>query len=269
MTTHDALNLWDQKAVFWDQLHGDDGNTFHRRLISPSVERLLALQPGEAVADIACGNGVLARRLAALGAHVTATDFSATFLTLARQRSHTPEAQAIDYRQLDATDADALCTLGEGRFDAITSTMAIMDIVDIRPLFHAARRLLKPSPHARFVFATAHPFTNSPDVYQNLEQSGNAENPRQFSLKVLSYLSEKTFKSIGAENEPNSHLFFHRPLQSILNTAFDAGFVMDGIEEPAFTPDDADGERLTWRNLPEIPPVLTVRLRVARPTQTD
>jgi len=82
----EGRTLWDQKAAFWDDLHGDDGNRFHRRLISPTVERLLALQRGEKVLDVACGNGVLARRLAALGGQVTAVDFSATLLDRARQR---------------------------------------------------------------------------------------------------------------------------------------------------------------------------------------
>ncbi len=83
----EGRTLWDQKAAFWDDLHGDDGNRFHRRLISPAVERLLALQRGEHVLDVACGNGVLARRLAALGGQVTAVDFSAALLDRARQRA--------------------------------------------------------------------------------------------------------------------------------------------------------------------------------------
>ena len=34
---------WNRKAAFWDSLHGAEGNNFHRHLISPAVERLLAL----------------------------------------------------------------------------------------------------------------------------------------------------------------------------------------------------------------------------------
>ena len=29
--------LWDQKAAFWDGLHGDEGNQFHRRLVAPAA----------------------------------------------------------------------------------------------------------------------------------------------------------------------------------------------------------------------------------------
>jgi hypothetical protein len=45
----EGRELWNQKAAFWDALHGDEGNSFHRYLVAPAVERLLALQPGERV----------------------------------------------------------------------------------------------------------------------------------------------------------------------------------------------------------------------------
>ena len=66
-----ASGIWDRNAGFWDG-HFKEGNDFHRLLVSPSIERLLELQPGEQVLDVACGNGALARRLADLGAQVTA-----------------------------------------------------------------------------------------------------------------------------------------------------------------------------------------------------
>src|SRR5947209_10351998 len=72
-------DAWNQNAAFWDEQMGD-GNQFQRILIGPTSERLLALQPGELVLEIACGNGVFTRRMAALGAHVVATDFSTKML---------------------------------------------------------------------------------------------------------------------------------------------------------------------------------------------
>ena len=53
----------------------------------PSLASLLAVQPGHHYLDIACGNGLTSRRLAALGAQVTAFDFSAKLIEKAIARS--------------------------------------------------------------------------------------------------------------------------------------------------------------------------------------
>ena len=39
----EGRQLWDRKADFWDALHGEYGNLFHRQLIAPVVERLLEI----------------------------------------------------------------------------------------------------------------------------------------------------------------------------------------------------------------------------------
>ena len=255
-------DAWNQKAEFWDNLHGERGNRFHRELVSPSVERLLDLQSGERVLDVACGSGVLARRLAELGASVTAVDLSEAFIERARargQKSGTP----IDYQAVDASAEDALLTLGAGAFDAITCTMALMDMAEIAPLFRAAAKLLKTN--GRFVFATMHPAFNSnnPIFLAEMEDIDGTVQTRYY-VKIGAYLSLPPTLGSGAPGEPVPHTYFHRPLHELLGAAFAAGLALDGIEEPAFTPQKEDEDRLKWYNFAQIPPVFAGRLRVAR-----
>ena len=40
-------------------------------------------------------------------------------------------------------------------------------------------------------------------------------------------------------------------------------FVLDGLEEPAFGPDDRGGRPLNWANYTDVPPVLVARVRPA------
>ncbi|HZT97801.1 MAG TPA: methyltransferase domain-containing protein [Chloroflexota bacterium] len=104
----EALAFWERKAEFWDECTGD-GNQFQRVLVGPATERLLRLRPGELVLDVAYGNGVRARRLAALGARVVATDFSAALLERARTSDN---AKHIEYLVAEATDEAQMLALG-------------------------------------------------------------------------------------------------------------------------------------------------------------
>ncbi len=252
--------IWDAKAAFWDARMGE-GNAFQRVLVGPATERLLDVRPGELVLDVACGNGVFARRLAELGARVVATDFSARFLELARART-TEHADRIDYRLVDATGEAQLLALGEGRFDAAVCNMALMDMPVIEPLLRALVRLLTPA--GRFVFAVQHPAFNSNDVRFGLEEEdrdGVLVETRY--VKVSSYLRLAPGKGAGMPGEPLPHWYFHRPLEELFGACFAAGFVIDGLEEPAFGAEDAHDKPLAWMNYTEIPPVLVARARRA------
>ncbi|MCY3779668.1 MAG: class I SAM-dependent methyltransferase [Chloroflexi bacterium] len=258
----EGRDLWNRKASFWDELHGDDGNDFHRTLIEPGVLQLLALRAGESVLDVGCGNGALARRLAALGANVTAIDFSEKLIELARRRSAAHDG-IINYIECDATDEKALLQLGAGRFDAVTCAMTLMDIPTTAPLFNAASRLL--SKLGRFVFSTMHPAFNSNNpifIHEKEDRDGTVVD--RFSVKLSHYLEMPPVKGAGAPGEPTPHYYYHRPLSKLLGTAFAAGFVLDGLLEPAFTSEDfPEGEQLSWRKYAQIPPVLSARLRLA------
>ena len=82
----ESRRAWDENAAFWDERMGE-GNDFVEVLSWPPTERMLALEAGERVLDIACGNGLTSRRMAAMGAEVVATDFSEEMIAHARRRS--------------------------------------------------------------------------------------------------------------------------------------------------------------------------------------
>ncbi len=259
----EGRELWDRKAAFWDELHGDKGNLFHRRLVGPAVERLLALSPGERVLDVACGNGVMARRLAELGGEVTGVDFSPELIERAQTRNVEHDTP-VKYRVVDATDESALAALGEGQFEALTCTMALMDMPVIAPLFRAAYRLLWPG--GRFVFATAHPAfnTNNPIFTAELSDVGG-ELVMTHALKISAYIESIRKMGVGSPNEPAPHYYYHRPLYLLLGEAFAAGFVLEALEEPAFSEQDSfDAPELSWRKVYRLPPVLAGRLRRRR-----
>jgi 2-polyprenyl-3-methyl-5-hydroxy-6-metoxy-1,4-benzoquinol methylase len=262
----EVRDIWNAKAAFWDE-HMGEGNAFQLELIGPAVERLLAVRPDERILDVGCGNGVSSRRLAHLGARVVAIDYSDRFLELARSRSQ-DLSDRIEYQLVDAADKEQLLALGQGRFDALVCNMVLMDMPVIDPLARAGRRLLAPG--GRFVFAVQHPAFNSNAVRfcAETETRGDGAEVTRHAVKMSDYLVVPPGKGMGMPGEPEPHWYFHRPLHELFGTFFQAGFVLDGLEEPALSTQNAYPHELSWSNLPGIPPILVGRF-VPHPARVE
>ena len=258
VTTRANREIWDENAQYWDA-HMGDGNDFQLKLVSPATEKLLRLQPGEAILDVGCGNWVVSRRLAAVGAKVTAIDFSPAMIDLARKRG-TPQGPEMDYQVVDATDTEALLALGAGRFDAAVSSMALMDMNEIQPLMDAIPVLLKPG--GRFVFSVCHPCFNNSAAVRVAEEWDDAEFHQQYSVKVSRYLSSYAATGLALVGQPRPQFYFNRPLSDLLGSVFTGGMVIDGFEERGFDGTDEQPDCATsMRRFSEIPFALIVRCR--------
>ncbi|MGB3653823.1 MAG: class I SAM-dependent methyltransferase [Rivularia sp. (in: cyanobacteria)] len=252
---------WNATAQSWDERMGDEGNDFHKYLVRPAIEKLLQLKPGQKILDVGCGNGLTTRRLASLGAKVLGIDFASEMINNARKRT-TENQELIEYQVLDATDETALLKLGENTFDAAVSAMALMDMAEIEPLFRALTKLICPGDC--FIFAVMHPCFNSMHTSMAAELIED-ENKiyTEYFIKVKAYLKSSQKRGLALENQPQPHIYFHRPLHILLNAAFNAGFALDGLEEPAFPPElAAKNIYIGWSKFSEIPPVIVARLRL-------
>jgi 2-polyprenyl-3-methyl-5-hydroxy-6-metoxy-1,4-benzoquinol methylase len=255
-----AVEAWETLAGWWDNTTGE-ADAFHRQLVIPATDRLLAVQPGERVLDVACGNGGYARHLAAQGAEVVAFDASRQFVELARRRT-TEGRDRISYRHIDGTDHAALRALGERRYDAAVCKMALMDMAVIHPLVSALAALLKPG--GRFVFSVPHPAFNSTGTGLWVEEATSeaGELVVRRGVKVMRYLEPEARQGIGIRGQPHPQHYFHRPLSVLLNVCFGNGFVLDGLEEPGFGPADEGSCEFSWARFKGIPPVLVARMRL-------
>jgi hypothetical protein len=92
----------------------------------------------------------------------------------------------------------------------------------------------------------------------------NGDNTTTYAVKVSGYLTPTVEYAQAIFGQPRKQLVFHRPLQVLLGAGFEAGFVLDGLEETSFPPDHPAGKnRLGWGgNFSEIPPVLVARMRI-------
>ena len=252
---------WNANSQVWDERMGDEGNDFHQTLIRPSTQRLLNLQPGQKILDVGCGNGLTSRWLASLGAQVLGIDFAEEMIINARKRTK-PDETSVKFQVLDATDETALLRLGENSFDAAVSTMVLMDMAQIDPLMRSLAKLLRPK--GCFVFSVCHPCFNHVGASMVAETSDvEGELVTEYSIKVKSYLQPSSISGLAVENQPQPHIYFHRPLHLLLGSAFRFGFVLDGLEETAFPAQDPAKTNSFggWNNYNQIPPVFVGRLR--------
>jgi ubiquinone/menaquinone biosynthesis C-methylase UbiE len=114
------------------------------------IAALLQMRAGQALADLACGNGSLGLWLAEqTGAHLTGVDFSATALTAAQAKAYVLGLGAQSQFILGSLTATGLVPQS---FDAAVSIDAIWLAHDQQAALHEAARILRSG--ARFVFTS-------------------------------------------------------------------------------------------------------------------
>src|SRR5206468_3278666 len=151
---------------------------------------------------------------------------------------------------IDVSSEEQLAALGTGAFDAAVCNMALMDIASITPLLRAVRRVLTAG--GRFVFSVPHPCFNTNGTTLLVERDDyQGDGVVTFSVRVRQYRTLAPQKGIGIAGQPQPHYYFHRSLQTLLGTCFEAGLMLDGLEEPTFT---TGGMKPTasWDNCAEI-----------------
>lgn len=252
-------DAWEANAEVWDSRMGDEGNDFFNVLCWPVLASFLDIQPDSSILDIACGNGLTSRRLAALGAKVTAFDFSANLIEKAKERPN--PGNRISYHVVDATNEEQLLFLGEHKFDSALSNMALFDMENIETLFRTLPKLLKPK--GAFVFSITHPCFNNSSSNHLIEEWDDGTIHTRYAVKISRYMTSYQSEGLALRGQPKPQLYFNRPIQYYMQLGFQIGFIVDGFEERAFPPGHPQDSPLGWGGkFSEIPPALVMRMRL-------
>jgi ubiquinone/menaquinone biosynthesis C-methylase UbiE len=243
---------WDDVSRWYDQHVGDEGSEYHREVVLPGALRLLEAQAGHNVIDIACGQGVLCRKLHALKVEVTGIDASEELINAARERSDS----AIHYRVADARD---LAFLPPDRFDSAACLLAIQNVHPIGPVFISVARVLKPL--GRFVIAMMHPaFRGSKETSWGWDEAGQVQYRR-----VDRYLSPRKSPIVTHPGkDPHQYTWsFHKPIEAYAKALRKVGLFIDAIEEWPSHKTSTSGPRAPAENIArkEIPMFMAIRAR--------
>jgi len=257
----DAKGSWDEVASWYDELIEDRRNDLHHRVVLPGALHLLEPGAGDRVLDLACGQGVLSRELAALGARVWAVDASPRLIELATRRS----PRSVRFAVADATrlhEVDPGFWPREG-FDSVACVMALMNIEPLSSVCAGVAALLRPG--GRFVAIVLHPVFRSPGrtSWGWEESEGRTHQYR----RVDAYLSPGRREIVmnpgktarGAK--PVVTWTHHRPLQTYVQQLASHGLLVDRLEEWPSPRTSEPGPRAEEENRArrEIPMFLGIR----------
>jgi SAM-dependent methyltransferase len=221
----DAIHIraaWDAQAEHWIAwARTPEHDHFFWRLGMPALLGLIPA-PGRRTLDLACGEGRLARLLAARGHAVVGVEGSPALAAAAREAA--PEIEVLD------GDAAAI-PLGDGAVDLVVCSMALLNFDDLDGAVGEAARVLEPG--GRLCFSTVHPWNSLKDEPDYFAEVTYAECRTRDGLTM-------TFTDR------------HRPL-SALALAFErAGLLIEALREPV--PDDEHVARHPsverWRRTP-------------------
>lgn len=248
---------WDRVAGWYDDLLSEKRNDHYDDVILPGTLRLVEPREGMSVLDVACGQGILCRRLAALGVNVTGVDASPQLIAAAKARGADKRDRRLGAMNYLVGDARRLPDLDLHDFDAAACVMALANIDPLDPVFRGIADALRPGGSLTFVIA--HPAFRAPGQ----SSWGWDEHAGRQYRRIDGYLSpgQKAIQMHPGKDSSIVTWTFHRPLQAYAKALADAGFVIDRIEEWPGKRVSTSGPRAMEENRirREIPLFLAVR----------
>jgi len=225
ITEGEVAQHWDDNADVWTEHVRKGWDTFREHLNNPAFLKLVGNLKGKTVLDVGCGEGYNMRIFARMGANITGIDVSPRMNEHARLAEQKAPL-GIRYELASFTD---MPIFGDGSFDTVVSTMALMDSPDFEKAIGEVYRLLRKN--GNFFFSISHPCFMTKGFGWVTDRQSNQE-----KLTVSGYFSKThrvehwQFSQVPEEIKKQVEQFaipvFPRTLSDYINPRADAGFVI-------------------------------------------
>ena len=231
----EVAGYWDENANLWANHVRKGWDAYREYFNNPAFFAFMGDLSGKTVLDVGCGEGYNTRLLAKSGARMTGVDISERMIELARQEEQR-EPLGIRYEVASFSD---LSLFDDVSFDAVVSSMALMDGPDFEVAAKEIFRVLRPG--GELVFSIIHPCFMTKGYGWIPDEHGN-----DVVITVSDYFAREPWverwrfsKAPGSENaafasevEPFAVPRFPRTLSDYLNALIEAGFTLKRIQEP-------------------------------------
>jgi len=218
---------WNANAARWNSRYDADGDQNRRYQSDEPMLAMLGEVRGLNVLDAGCGQGYLCRKLAAAGARMTGVEQSDALLSFALQRE-AEEKRGITYHHGSIAD---MPFLADASFDKAVANYVLMDVRECEKAVAEIHRVLKPG--GVFVAVISHGCFSSGDSRWYAPAADSPRHEDRAGILADKYFHRGPIYSQWGDLDPV--LGFHRPIRDYWQTFTQAGFRIDGFEEPSIT----------------------------------
>lgn len=227
---------WDEAADWYLRMVRDPTRGFNQ-LAADTALALLGPCAGRTVLDIGCGEGWVARRLAAAGAEVCGAEPTRALLAAARD---VERREPLGIRYIPDA-ADDLANVASDAVDAVVAVLVVHHVASLERAWSEAHRVLHPG--GALVVVIPHPWT---DHHGAIWTNGDAGPARR---QLGNYTSEGYWRTDETDSIRGIG-WHHRTVATWLTTCSAAGFSIDDLREPTGAGVDRSDGGGRWSDTP-------------------
>lgn len=207
--------LWDEHAQWWIDGFTDGVDPEYTEQIIPLALEELAGR--KIVLDVGCGDGQIARALAAQGSEVLGIDPTQLHIDIANERAGGPTYLLGSATKLPVPDASQ---------DAVVACLVFEHIDEVDAAIAEVARVLKPG--GQFSFFLNHPLLQTPG--SGWIDDFILDPPEQY-WRIGAYLVET--ETVEEVEKDVFIRFIHRPLSRYINALLSNGLSLERMLEPS------------------------------------
>lgn len=210
---------WEKSSKWYGEVVGEKGHYFHQTVVIPGVLKLLEIKNGDRLLDVACGQGVLARRLPE----------TVEYLGVDLAHGLLADAKRMDKnRRHKYVVADVTKNIPtENKFNKAAIVLALQNIKEPESTIKLLSSKLDKG--GKLVIVLNHPCFRIP---RQSSWEVDQKNKLQYR-RINRYLSQIEIPINMHPGDRNSPVTwsFHKPIDAYSQMLFENGFLIEKIEE--------------------------------------